>query len=445
MPQEKNITELDLITVLFFHASSFHAYMLRLESEFFSEKYQCFFEVMQKHYKAYGKVPAQSVYKIELDPEDKKEALVTWDEVYANYEKTKHLSHDYLLDKFDNFSQGCFLKRFLVNSYDLYARGDYKKIRNQISRLNDAIIDNNLGQEFHEDSFIDKRYGPSSFGSYVNTGFSTFDDVFGGWYRKALHVIAGPSNSGKTLWLINFVANLLLNQEQTGLKILYITLEIDEEQVGRRLDACLLETPMTEVAQFRDQKLRELISESKETKGNRLIIKEMPGYKTTPADIEAMMRNLDITSEGELKPDIVIVDYIGLLSPSVVHKNMGLYEKGLSLAVELRSIAQRYDIPMIVAAQTNRDSFSDRVGQDKISDSIGIAQTCDMLLTINRNDELDAKDQANIYMAKSRFCKNGDIYLFQVLYDCMRVDEIVGGTASGETETGEEDKDNKEN
>ena len=432
MAPEKNITELDLLTVLFFHSASFHAYLLRLKPDFFEEQNQPFFEILQKHYKSYAKVPSKKVYEVELVGDELKYTLELWDKIYANYEKTKHLSHDYLVDKLDHFSKGCFLKQFLLNGYDNFEKGDYNKIISSVSHLNDCIIDNDLGQEFHDEEFIEKKYGPSSFGSYLSTGFSSFDNVFGGWYRKALHVIAGPSNSGKTLWLVNFVANLLLNQEQTGLKILYVTLEIDEEQVGRRLDACLLEEPMSEVAQFRDQNLRELIAESKDTRGNRLIVKEMPGYKTTPSDIEAVMRNLEITSEGMLKPDLVIVDYIGLLSPSYVNKNMGLYEKGLSLAVELRSLAQRYDIPFIVAAQTNRDSFSDRVGQDKISDSIGIAQTCDMLMTINRNDELDLKDQVNMYIAKSRFCKNGDTFLFHVQYDCMRVDEILGGTASGE-------------
>jgi len=428
--KKTDLNELDIITLLFFHSRNFHAYVLRLLPHFFADEHQDFFEVMQKHYKAYGKVPSKKVYEVELNGKDKDQALAIWDKVYSNYETVKHLSHDYIADKLGNFAKGCYLKEFIMDSYDNFEQGKYDKIISNVAKLNDSVIDNDLGEEYHDEAFVEERYNSDNYGSYINTGFSSFDDVFGGWYRKALHIIAGPSNSGKTLWLINFVANLLLNTEQKGIKILYITLEIDEAQVGRRLDASFLDQPMSEIAQYRDVNLREKIAESKDTRGNRLMIKEMPGYKTTPSDIEAVMRNLEITSNGELKPDIVFVDYIGLLSPSYVTKNMGLYEKGLAIAVELRSLAQRYNIPFLAAAQTNRSSFEDRVGQDKIADSIGISQTCDMLMTINRNDELDEKNHANIYLAKSRFCKNGELWLFSVNYENMRVNEILGGTAA---------------
>jgi len=428
-PNDFNLTELDILTIFYFYAKSFHSYVLRLDSEFFSDEMQPFFEILQAHYKAYGTVPSDKVFETELEGDEQKSAVKIWKKVYENYERVKHLTHDYIVEKLDHFAKGCFLKRFLLNSYDLYETGKYEKIIQNVSRLNESIIDNDLGKEFHDDEFIDDRYDPQNYGSMLRTGFNQFDETFGGWYRKALHIIAGPSNAGKTLWLINIVANLLLNQEQTGLKILYVTLEIDEAQVGRRLDASLLETPMSEVAQYRDLRLREKIAESKETRGNRLIIKEMPGYKTTPSDIEALMRNLEITSEGMLKPDVVIIDYIGLMMPTRMTKDTGLYEKGLGIAVELRSLAQRYNIPFIVAAQTNRSSFEDRVGQDKIADSIGIAQTCDLLMTINRNKELDEKDQVTLYLAKSRFSKSNETFLFQVKYDCMRVDDIMGGVS----------------
>jgi len=425
MSKESKFTEIDVLTALFFYSRSFHAYVLRISPDFFEEQNQDFFEILQKYYRAYNKVPDQKVYEVELDGNDQKNALAVWDKCYKNYAKIKNLTHEYILEKIDEFTKKGFLKKFLIDSYDQYEQGKYDHIIRNVSKLTESIISNDMGEEYHDEKFLDKRYDSDNFGSLIRTGYATFDQLFGGWYKKALHVIAGPANSGKTMWLVNFVSNLLLNQTQTNMKILYITLEIDEAQVGRRLDACLTETPMSEVIKFRDLKLREKIAESKETRGNCLIIKEMPGYKTTPSDIEAMMRNLEITSEGKMKPDIVFVDYLGLLSPSRLTKDMGLYEKGLLLSVEMRSLAQRYGIPVIVAAQTNRSSFEDRVGMDKISDSIGISQTCDMLMTINRNDELDSKNQVNIYMAKSRFCRNNEMFLFQVRYDCMRVDDIV--------------------
>jgi replicative DNA helicase len=160
----------------------------------------------------------------------------------------------------------------------------------------------------------------------------------------------------------------------------------------------------------------------------------MQAYKTTPSDIDALIRNLDVTSNGELKPDVVIVDYLGLLSPTNMNSRMGLYEKGMAISVELRALAQMYEIPFLVAAQTNRQSFADRVDQDKISDSIGIAQTCDLLMTVNRNEDMDKDDQVVIFLAKSRFCKNGQTFTFHVNYDNMRVEDMMGGVSTANSD-----------
>lgn len=427
---KKTFSQLDILTALFFYSSSFHAYLIRLKVGFFDDTYQDFFRILQKHYKSYSKIPSKKVYELELEGADKEETLKVWDQIYKNFENIKLLSHEYIIEHLGNFFKQSYLKQFLLESYEKYESQNYDEIISKISKLNEMIIDNDLGDEYHDDEFIESRYSSENFNNYISTGFPSFDNCFGGWYRKALHIIAGPSNSGKTLWLINFMANMLLNQEQKSLKILYITLEIDSAQIARRLDACLLDEPMSEVGKFKDLKLKEMISQSKDTRGNQAIIKEM-SVNSTPSDIEALIRNLQIVKKDEkFELDALFVDYFGLCQPTNFTKNMGLYEKGLALSGEFRSIAQRYNIPVISAAQTNRSSFEDRVGQDKISDSIGIAQNCDMMITINRNDELDEQNQCNLYLAKSRFSKNNQTFLFNVNYDSMRADEIIGGNIS---------------
>ena len=427
----KELNQLDLLTILYIYAKSYHAYVYRIEPMFFEEKYRNFFCILQNHYKKFGLPPDKSVFEVELEGDEKDNALKVHEEVVGQANHVKNFAHDYIIEKLDSFVKKCVIKKFLINGYDLYERGEFDKIIRSFTNLNDALVDNDMGEEYHEKEFFDSRYDSDEVGYVTKSGITQFDDTFGGWHNKTLNVIAGPSNSGKTLWLINFVSRLLLNTGSEPHRILYVTLEIDKEQVGRRIDACVSGTPMRELWSLRDVNVRELIARSKDM-GNRVIIKEMPAYKTTPSDIEAMMRNLDLTSQGELKPTMVIVDYLGLMMPTHMNKNMGLYEKGLGIAVELRGLAQTYGVPFIVAAQTNRSSFEDRIGQDKISDSIGISQTADMLMTINRNEEDDRENHVKLYVAKSRFSKNGDTFIFKVDYDCMRAEEFDGGPMNGD-------------
>jgi len=383
------MTELDTVTVLYFYSKNFHAYMLRLEPEFFTEEFQSFFAITQKYYKAYDKVPPKSAMLMECDELEKESLGATYDRVYQNVEMVKHYAHDYISEKLDAFVKRNHLKRFLINSYDMFEQGMYDNIIDGIGKLRESIIDNDLGAEYHDDEFLKDRYESEKVGSVMPSKFVQFDETFGGWHNKSLNIIAGPANSGKTMWLVNIVKQRLLDTARASNKILYITLEIDKEQVGRRLDASLTGRPARELWDKRDSGFRELIALSKDTLGNRVIIKEMPGYKTTPADIEACMRNLEVVSDGELRPNLVVVDYLGLMSPISKSKNMGLYEKGLAIAVELRSLAQQYNVPFVVAAQTNRNSFGDRAGMDNIADTICIFQTADLFLTIYRKEEVD--------------------------------------------------------
>lgn len=436
---EKELSTLDIVTILYFYSKNFHAYLLRLEVDFFPDQYQTFMQILKKYYKSYDKVPPKTAMLLECDEEEKEELSKIYDLVYNNVENVKRYAHTYILDKLDSFAKRNYLKKFLIESYDSFEQGKYDKIIEDVSRLRESVIDNDLGAEYHDTEFIDARYSSEEVGSVMLSGFKQFDETFGGWHKKSLNIIAGPANSGKTMWLINVVKNRLLDSQEGGNRILYITLEIDKEQVGRRLDCCLTGTASKDA--WRKHNLstfRELLAASKDGLNNRVMIKEMPGYKTTAADIEACMRNLEIVSDGDLKPNIVIVDYLGLLSPIQVTKNMGLYEKGLAIAVELRSLAQQYNVPFVVAAQTNRNSFQDRAGMDSIADSIGISQTADLMITINRNEKLDQDGLVEGYLAKSRFSKNGSSYTFSADYETMQICDI-DLDYNGDKEDGEVD------
>jgi replicative DNA helicase len=422
---KKDLSPLDIVTVLYFYAKNFHAYILRLEADFFPDEYQPFMEILKKYYKNYDKVPPKSAMLTECDEIDRAQMEALYDTVFTNINNVKHYAHEYLIEKLDAFAKKNYLRKFLVNSYDKFEQGKFDEIISSIGKLRESIIDNDLGVEYHDDTFIEDRYSNDEFGNKMTTGFKQFDETFGGWHKKSLNIIAGPANSGKTMWLINVVRNRLMNDKEMGNRILYITLEIDKEQVGRRLDCCLTGSNSKDMWHKKDlSEFREMLALSKGGLNNRVMIKEMPGYKTTPADIEACMRNLEVVSDGDLKPNLVVVDYLGLLSPTYKTKNMGLYEKGLEIAVELRAIAQQYNVPFIVAAQTNRNSFSDRAGMDSIADSIGISQTADLMVTINRNEKLDTDGHVQGYLAKSRFSKNGALFTFAACYETMQINDV---------------------
>lgn len=440
---KQELSEIDILTVLYYYNKNFHAYLHRIEPDFFDEKFRTFFKVFQKYYKAYNSVPDENVFNVELQNRQEKaeECKNILKHLATNYEAIKNFTHEYLIDKLDIFTKKNFVRKSLIQSYEDLERGEYDSIIKRMLDINSSIVDNNFGSEYHDNEFLEDRYNTEKTGVLIPTGFVELDDDIEGWHTKSLNVIAGPSNSGKSMYLVNVAARVLLNErrhQSGGTKILYVTLELPEEQVARRLDACIMDTPMRDLWRVDRELLREQIYKSRDSHGNYVVIKEMPGYKTNTNDLDALVRNIQLTQK--IKFDMVIVDYLGLMSPNNPSPRMNTYEKGLAISVELRSLAQSYEIPVVAAAQTNRSSFADEldaVGQDNISDSIGIAQTADLMLTINRNKTLDAASQAMLYMAKSRYSVVGGKYYFDVKYDRMRMEDIIGGIDDDEDDSTE--------
>ena len=422
------IPESDILTILYKKPQTFHSYIMRFEPEFFDERLRNFFKIFKTHYARFKEAPSVNVFKLEAETDaDFVACSQIINKIEDNFEKMNGYTHDYIMGKIDVFTKRSFIKKSLIKGLDLYDEKDYGKVLEVFSKAHEAIIDCDMGIEYHDDDFFTDRYSKENFGNVIKTGWKQFDDEFKGWHKKALHVIAGPANSGKTMYLVNAAANKLVNSvEPEGTKILYITLEIDKDQLGRRIDTCICGIPTKDIAEKKTQQVKELLNASHDLAKNRLILKEMQGYKTTPADIDSFICNLSMSSKDEYKPDLVLIDYLGLISPTHASKNSNTYERGLMVAVELRALAQKYDIPFVVAAQTNRSSFTDSVGMDTISDSIGIVQTCDLLITINRNEQMDEDGTVKLYIAKSRFSRNGNSHIFKVDYDIQRVEDILG-------------------
>jgi RecA/RadA recombinase len=432
---EKTILpELDIVTALFCKSKELHPYILKIEPEFFSDDLRGFFSVFQAYYRKYGKPPPKSVFKIEYaegSPEQTR-ALDIFESIKVNFTNINILDPDYVLSGLNTFVKKSFIKKMLLDSYDSYDLGDYDKIIQNFNKLNEAIIDNNMGSSYFNPEFFVTKYDTAKTGSLIKSGSKQFDDNFGGFRKKTLTIVAGPSNSGKTMFLVNATASMISVATERK-NILYITLEIDESQIGVRVDASLLGVPMKELREriktTTDESVIEKFVSIKES-GNRLVIKSMRSGSNT-ADIEALVRNLSFIplpdEEKVFKPDVILVDYFGLLRPNNPSKNANSYEKGREISEELRALAQDYNCAVICAAQTNRSSFGNDVGQDSISDSIAISQTADIMLTINRNESLDLANQQMLYLAKSRFSRAGAKFLFTVDYDTMRLNDLDVG------------------
>lgn len=236
------------------------------------------------------------------------------------------------------------------------------------------------------------------------------DDIIGGGLSPGeMAVVIAPPGGGKSMALVKFASKALLD----GKKVVYYTLELSEEVVGQRFDACINDIMLKHVWEYPEH-ISERLEEIGKL-GGGLKIKEFLEGGVTINTIKAHLKTLEI--EGFI-PDIIFVDYLGLMKPlgSYAEKRHALTD----IAEALRNIANNYHVPIWTAHQTNRTAIQEeRITTAHIGESLGIIATVDLALGIGRPDEMKNNNQAMLGIIKNRNGQDGDYRL--LLFDTRRV------------------------
>jgi KaiC/GvpD/RAD55 family RecA-like ATPase len=271
------------------------------------------------------------------------------------------------------------------------------------SILSDALavsFDSHIGHDYLEDS--DARYE-----SYILKeeklpfDLSYFNRITGGGLSaKTLTVLIASTGIGKSLVMCHFAASYLLR----GKNVLYITLEMSEEKIAQRIDANLLDVDIKDFSRIAksdfDSKVKRL---SSKTQG-KLIVKEYPPVSAHAGHFRAFINELKL--KKSFTPDVIIVDYLNICASSRFKSNgqANSYTIVKSIAEEVRSIAVEFDVPVISATQTNRNSMaSSDLNLSDTSESIGITHTVDYMFGLISTEELEGLNQILVKQLKNRY------------------------------------------
>ena len=118
----------------------------------------------------------------------------------------------------------------------------------------------------------------------------------------------------------------------------------------------------------------------------------------------------------------MVVDYINLIQP--VSKNLNSYEYVKEISEQLRALAFKYRIPFVSATQLNRGAFNTASpGMEGISESIGLAATCDVICSLWQEEEDRELGIINMGMQKNRFGPNFGNGAFKCNYNTLTLKE----------------------
>jgi replicative DNA helicase len=190
----------------------------------------------------------------------------------------------------------------------------------------------------------------------ISLGFERIDQATGGMLRGELVVVMAPSNTGKTMFLVNVAANLL----EQGLKVLFINCDTVKDIVERRLYARLTGISMNKEVGVQElhEAVQSWMDTSKYEEGNFLYRDIVPNT-TTVSTIRGMLHQID-DKYGER--DVVIIDYGDLILPDTKSNEK---RHALADAFEgLRGLGRDMNKLVVTATQSNRS------GLDKHKDEV---------------------------------------------------------------------------
>jgi replicative DNA helicase len=365
-----------------------------LNPKFFeSDAGQWIVEKTIDYYTDYKAIPTLEVFKIELDKQkDDVLKVAVKEQLKMAFQRKNDDDLEYVKDSFLDFAKNQALKSAIVRSVDLLQMGRYSDIKTLVDAALKSGQPRNIGHDWKKD--IELRLAGQSRNT-VATGWDAIDILIGGGLAAGeLGVIAAPSGIGKSWALATIGANAARN----GKRVVYYTLELNENYVGLRFDTIFTGIEPSSIPDNADS-----VRLTVDSIAGDIIIKYYPASAITVHTIRAHLDNL---TASKMKPDLVIIDYADLMRSAdrveARHQELGEIYK------EIRGMSGELGVPIWTASQTQRSSIQDDIIEaDKIASSYEKIMNADLVISLSRKLEDKANHTGRAHVMKNRFGSDG--------------------------------------
>lgn len=379
-----------------------------LTAEYFhDDSEKLVFELMQDFVVKYGKLPPRDSLAIELENLDGlKEGLFEKTKEVLNSAYSDEYKYDsqWLVDQAEAFCKDKAIYNAIMHSVRII-NGESKTeapgaIPTIMTKALAVAFDTNVGHDYFEQ--VEARWDYYHKNEIKHrTRIDLINKITnGGPPSKSLLVFIASSGGGKSAVKCALAADWI----RDGKNVLYITLELSEEKIGERIDANLLNIPISEVKGIDKERFTGKFQSLKEKGFGKLVIKE---YPTSGASVNSFNLLMDeLKQKQNFKPDIVIVDYLQIVACARQKQVQGAntYVVQKYIAEELRGFAVIHDVLVVTSVQTNRSGYNvTDFDETAISDSAGIIHTADALFAIIRDEQLKEDGKAIIKQLKNRW------------------------------------------
>jgi replicative DNA helicase len=368
-------------------------------------------ETAQSYFKEYKDVPTKGVLLNEI-----KEKTKNSNKPFVFYEAEVNAILDgfeipdslknYLLDKIEEFAKVEAFKYAWKKSSAIFLSkddGKWNKMADIVRESFNVSRQKELGLDYFV--MLEERYARMKSmkenSEVFITGFRPLDEALsaGGLGRGEVGAYLGNSGSGKSMLLVQTAIENL----NRGKKVLFLSLEMDQDKVAKRFDAMLSNTGMKDlliehryvIKTLREGVLSDILSVSGDNSPSRLILKQFPAGTADVGTFRAYTSQL-YQSMG-FKPDLVIVDYVGEMKD---YPGIATWESRQRLCRDLRAWGVEGSHCTFTALQPNRlgKEITEKGGvmdESVLGDSYGQTRVLDAFWSI-----MQTRAEKSMFVAK---------------------------------------------
>lgn len=396
-----------------------------IKEDYFEDNgFRKIFSTFQDYMTKYKEPPSLEALKISLDKrKDLNES--SYKEIMESVESLtvdKETNQQWLVEETEKFCQDRDLVNSIRKAILIIDGQDKENDKGSIPKiLSDSLgisFDSSVGHDFLED--YESRH------EYYNRKEERlpFDiDILnkitkGGLPRKSMTVLLATTGGGKSLAKCHIAASSLM----FGKNVLYITMELAEEEVARRIDANIMGITLDEVKEVPLDVLEKRMNRFKSKTPGKLVIKEYPTGSAHVGHFRHLLNELRM--KKNFVPDLICVDYLNICASSRVKGAAAAnsYTLVKSIAEEVRGLAMEFNCAIVTSSQFNRSGYDNSdVDLTNTSESMGITHTADAIFGLITNEELESFGQLMIKQLKNRWGDLGYYRRFVVGIDRSRM------------------------
>jgi len=404
----------------------FRVVLPHLKEEYFNDSIHInLFKKIKLYNETYNKQPKISDIKLLIETDNEISESLS-DSIYKfldSLKTTEEVTDEKLLIKeTEKFCQSRALENAILESVEIIQNNKKSKglIEDIIKEALSVEFEVKLGHDFFEDAVERlKRY-------LENEDKITLDidlvnmAMGGGLAKKSIFIFMAQTNVGKTLWLCHCASSLL----KSGKNILYVSGEMGFEEIGKRIDANVLDIDISTLSNTVDKKLfKSKFKDIASQAHGKLLIKEVSTGSTNAKHLTNLLN--EIKNKKGYVPEILILDHLTLFtSYRLPASQTGTHLYVYCVAEEIRAVAKEFDIVILTAAQFNRTAKDKKtdVSNEDVGLGYGISQTSDWSGALIQTPELKEQNKYILKTIKTRFAGNNEkCYTIGVDYSKMKL------------------------